>query len=145
MDFLIGSLTAFAAMYVSYIIITRSNITISTKINKISQSYVYEIIKPALPILEALQQYKTKDTQSRLFEKKLSTRVLVMGNLAYWIKDNQVYSAEMQNNEIDNNSVKVVDIMGMDDVQLKKIMFIIDTLTEGSNGNDSGNTSYPKF
>lgn len=99
---------------------------------KVSQSYVYEIIKPAVPILEILKRVNQEDTQSRKFEKSLSLRVYVLDGEAYWIKDNAVYVASMPNDQsIDKTSAKKLDIINMDDVQLKKIAFIIEKLTEG--------------
>lgn len=45
--------------------------------------------------------------------------------------------ADFKNNEIDKNSVRTVDTMSMDKVQLDKMFFIIDKLT-GRDKNDSG-------
>lgn len=57
---------------------------------------------------------------------------------AYWIKNNTVYVAEIENGIVLNETTKVVDIMGMDKVQLDEMMFIIEKLTEG-NINDNWN------
>lgn len=103
-----------------------------TLATKVSQSYIYEIIKPAVPILNILDKMKQQDTQSRNYEKSMSLRVYVLDGEAYWIKDNAVYVADMAKNQyIDKTTAKKLDIINMDDVQLKKIAFIVEQLTEG--------------
>lgn len=106
----------------------------------ISQSKIYEVIKPAVPILEILEKLKPIETQASKFEKSLLVRVMVVEGEAYWIKDSVVYQANVDNDaHIDKSSTKVVDVINMDDVQLKKIEFIISKLTEGLD-DDSSNT-----
>lgn len=98
----------------------------------ITQSYIYEVIKPAVPVLDILEKLEYKETQSRNHEKSLNIKVFVTEGSAYWIKDNAVFIAEMADeNHIDKNSAKQLDIIGMDDIQLEKIAFIIEKLTEG--------------
>jgi hypothetical protein len=50
---------------------------------------------------------------------------------AYWIKDNQFYCADLVNGNVDQETAKPVDTMGMDKVQLDKMFFIVQKLTEG--------------
>ncbi|MFM6944058.1 MAG: hypothetical protein ACKOXV_02110 [Bacteroidota bacterium] len=98
----------------------------------ITQSYIYEIVKPAVPILEILEKLEPKETQTRKYEKSLMTKVFVAEGSAYWIKDNAVFVANMVDEDsIDKNSAKQLDIIHMDDIQLEKIAFIIEKLTEG--------------
>ena len=111
---------------------------------RVSQSYIYELVSPAIPVLDILRKMTPKDTQSRKIEIAASVRVMVMGNQAYWIKDNAVYTAPIENNNIDKNVAEVVDIMHMDDVELKRMMFIIDKLTEGAE-DDRGNSGNKNF
>jgi hypothetical protein len=99
---------------------------------KVSQSYIYNTIAPAMPILDILKQMKYVETQARKFEKSLMLRVFVMDNEAYWIKNNAVFVANMvDENNIDKTSAKQLDMISMDEVQLKKITFVIEKLTEG--------------
>lgn len=107
----------------------------------ISQAYIHNLIKPALPILQVLSGPEKVVTQSSKHEESKFTKVLVLEDTAYWIKDNQVYSAKVLEDKIDGYSTSIVDTMGMDDVQLDKMIFIIDKLTEGTNNDrsDSGN------
>jgi hypothetical protein len=78
-----------------------------------------------------------KKTQSSLYEEKTNLRVIILDGYAYWIKDNKFYEAPMVNQNIDKDSAVIVDTMGLDRVQLDKMLFIMDRLREGLD-NDSG-------
>lgn len=145
MEYLIGSLVALVAIFLSRKIINaQSKPDVKKIVRKVSQSYVYEKIKPAIPVLDILERMKDVETQSRKFEQSLTTRVLVLDNEAYWIKDNSVYSAFVDDEGIDSDTTQVVDMINMDDVQLEKMMFIIEKLTEGLK-DDSSNTGNKDF
>jgi len=73
---------------------------------------------------------KDKDTQSSRHIKQANLRVLVMDDRAFWIKNNAVYTAQVEGDEIIKNSASQVDMIGLDKVELDKMMFIIDQLTE---------------
>ena len=110
----------------------------------LSQAYVYNLIKPALPVLEIISKQDAVQSQSSKHEESKFTKVLVLEDTAYWISNNQVFSAEILNNHKDPESASAVDIMGMDKIQLDKMIFIIDKLTEGMNNDrsDSGNKEF---
>ena len=59
--------------------------------------------------------------------------------MAYWVKDNIFYEASITNSGVDSATTKVVDTIGMDSVELDKMLFIMDKLREGLD-NDSGST-----
>ena len=109
----------------------------------ISQAYVHNLIKPALPVLEILNK-KEITTQSLKHNESRFTKVLILESTAYWISENKVYSANIEDNHIDTDTTSVVDIMGMDKIQLDKMIFIIDKLTEGMDNDrsDSGNKEF---
>lgn len=100
-----------------------------------TQSSLHEIIKPLLP--EDLFAPEPKRTQSFLHEQRTNLRVIIMDGLAYWIKDNKFYEADLEGANIDKDSARVVDTMGLDKVQLDRMLFIMDKLREGL-PNDSG-------
>ena len=81
------------------------------------------------------RKLKTK-TQSTIQHDKTNIRVIILDNNAYWIKDNMFYKAPLVNELIDKESAEQVDTMGMDKVQLDKMLFIMDRLREGI-GDDS--------
>jgi hypothetical protein len=60
-------------------------------------------------------------------------------NSAYWVKDNVFYMADLVSGEVNPETTRVVDTMGMDSVELDKMLFIMDRLREGLD-NDSGGT-----
>ncbi len=63
-------------------------------------------------------------------------RVIVMGDLAYWVSDNIFYVAEAIDGEVIPQSAKPVDINSMSKRDLDKMLFILDSLKNG-NKNDS--------
>jgi hypothetical protein len=52
--------------------------------------------------------------------------------LAYWIEDNNVYSAEHNELGILPETKKIVDMMTIDKVELDKMILIVEKLTEGN-------------
>lgn len=83
------------------------------------------------------RRLKTK-TQSRKHQEKTTTNVIVVDNEAYWIKNNIFYKAPLVNERIDKDSAEQVDTTNMDKVQLDKMLFIVDKLTEGTSDDSRG-------
>ena len=63
-------------------------------------------------------------------------RVIVIGDLAYWVSDNIFYVAEAVNGEIIPQTAEPVDTNSMTRKDLDKMLFILDRLKNG-NKNDS--------
>jgi hypothetical protein len=63
-------------------------------------------------------------------------RVIVMGDLAYWVSDNIFYVAEAINGEVIPQTAEPVDTNSMTRKDLDKMLFILDSLKNG-NKNDS--------
>jgi hypothetical protein len=59
------------------------------------------------------------------------TRVVFLENQAYWIKNNTLFVADMEEGFVDEQTTREVDTMGMDRVQLEKVIHIVEALTEG--------------
>lgn len=69
-------------------------------------------------------------------------RVAIIGDRAYWIADNRVFSAQIdESGFVEYGSGTPIDTMDMDRVELERLSFIVDRLTEG-NDNDSSNTGH---
>lgn len=132
MEYFIGSALTMVAVYVSYRMMQKSIPKRILKRSVHSQSYFYDVIKETLPIMEMLKPRRKRVSQSTKEQSKNILRVMVVDNEAYWIKDNAVYSSIIVDGIVDEESTKVVDIMGMDKVELDKMIFIIDKLTEGA-------------
>lgn len=64
-----------------------------------------------------------------------------MEGKAYWIQDNKVYVSELEDGDlssINESTTQVVDMMALDKVELDKMVFIVETLTEGLANDSSG-------
>lgn len=75
---------------------------------------------------------KEMNTQSSKDYRKQWSKVIISGNLAYWIENNAVYSAKYDGKAIVSETKKTVDMMGMDKVELNKMILIVEKLTEGN-------------
>jgi hypothetical protein len=136
-EFLLGSVATILAIMVLRFAILKDLVK-NPKISiKYSQSHIYEITKEFIP--DELFFKKQRDTQSKSHEKSMYTRVVFLDNEAYWIKNNALFVADMEEGVVAENTARVVDTMGMDKVQLEKVIYIVDILNEG-NQNDSGYT-----
>jgi hypothetical protein len=78
-------------------------------------------------------------TQSREHAKKNSIKAYFWDDKVYWIENGFLVTAELANQGIDESTKKRVDTHTLDKVELDKISFIVDKLTEG-NKDDSGNS-----
>jgi hypothetical protein len=132
MEYFIGSALTIVAVYVSFRMMQKVIPKRVVRRSVHSQSYFYDVIKATLPIMEMLKPRRKRVSQSTKEQAKNTLRILVVDSQAYWIKNHAVYSSEIIDGMIDEESTKVVDIMGMDKVELDKMIFIIDKLTEGA-------------
>lgn len=92
--------------------------------------------------MQEILHSKTLKTQSTEHFDKSRVKVVITDSIAYWIKDNSVYQANIINGIIQENSTKVVDMMALDDVKLRDMMFIIDKLTEGQKNDSRDSWNY---
>lgn len=81
--------------------------------------------------------YKNKNRQSKEFFDKMHPRILIMDGKGYWISNNAVYYASFDENGLDTENAIQLDTMSMNDVELKKLMFIVEQLTKGLGNEDS--------
>jgi hypothetical protein len=134
LEYFIG---AFVGVIFVIFIQSKNKIKINQKdfVVKYSQSHMLEIIKPLLPLQEPKKI--NKNTQAYKHEEKTNVRVIILDDQAFWIKDNLFYTADFFENIIDKDSTTVVDIMSMDQVQLDKMLFIIDQLRDGKDNDSS--------
>lgn len=97
------------------------------------QSHIHELVKDTLPEILGIDFKEPVERQSTKHEEKTNIKVIIMEDKAYWIKDNSFYVADFVDNMVDRDSVRIVDTMSMDKVQLDKMFFIMDQLREGRN------------
>lgn len=136
MEYIAGSLTTFIGIAIVYFALYRSVGLQSKKVKlRTSQSYTHKMFAP---ILLNIRDYSPRDCQSLKHYESNKIKILFTQDVAYWIKDNAVFCAEVDpvTGLILEGSEKEVDMMGMDKVQLDEMMFIVEQLTEGQS-NDS--------
>jgi hypothetical protein len=109
-----------------------------------TQSHTHDLISPLLPPGGLTGAYKPLVSQAQKHQDKTNIRVLFVDDKAYWIKDNQFMVAETEDGMVVNDTSTRVDTMAMDSVELDKMVFIVDKLTEGIS-NDRGDSGNPKF
>ena len=84
--------------------------------------------------------FEPANTQSLKHFDAQHLRILIMDGQAYWTTNNILYTADLVNGDVDKDSARQVDTMTMDKVQLKKIIYIVEKLTEGLENNERGNS-----
>lgn len=130
MEFLIGTLVAFAGMFFIRKKIV-PNLIVKPKKIKTSQSVLFNLTKDLIPPSQTFFAPRAK-TQSSEYEKKNTTRIIYIDNQAWWIESGLLTVANInEDGEIDFETKKGVDTMTMDKVQLDKTIFIVEKLTEG--------------
>jgi hypothetical protein len=141
MEYLAGSALTLLGMFALSVFYFKNRLDFSKNANVIrySQSHIYEIIRDYIP-LSSFDKREIK-TQSRNHQNSIYTRVVFAGDQAYWIKDNTLFVADMEEGLVNEETTRQVDTMAMDSVQLKKVVSIVEALTEGRK-NDSGYSGY---
>lgn len=137
MEYLIGSIVTLIILFLSRLLFKRTvDYNVPSGVSY-SQSYVHSMISPYM--LTNTEILDTKPTQASKHVNSLFVRIVIVENAAYWIKDNVFYMADMDGEDVIKETARQVDTMVMDKVQLEKMMFIIEKLTEGRN-HDSRNS-----
>ena len=142
MEYLLGSLVTLACIVIVNKVFKKYDER-EIRLNiSFSQSRSFELIKDLLPYIP--QQKEKLVSQSTKHFDETSLKILFINEDAFWITDNSVYTSKIIDGEVDTENKKKVDMMGMSKVELDKMIFIVDMLTEGDN-NDSGNSRNKKL
>jgi hypothetical protein len=142
LEYLLGSLATLIAVIVANRVL-RDRLKKETKTTvRYSQSHIYSLLSPVLDYVPVMRPFK--EAQSYKYLESLYIKVMIVGNEAYWIKDNALYTASLFEGEVDKSTTQKVDTMAMDKVQLEKTMFIVERLREDER-NDSGSSGKPKL
>lgn len=135
MEYLIGA----AIAIFSYVFLSRFVKGLEVKEDSYSvvysQSYVYELVKPALDLMP--DQSFEINGQSKNYLKNVYMKIMVVNNKAYWIKDNRFIVADIVDGEVNKEGAKEVDTMSMNKVELDEMLFIIEKLREGEDDSRS--------
>ena len=137
MEYLIGSFTTFVLIFFMSFLI--KDLSLKQKLSvRYSQSHIFDLVSPLLPPISN-KPNRQRNSQSKKYEEKTNVRVIIVENIAYWVRENVFYKAQVFGNGVNPDTTQVVDTIGMDSVELDKMLFIMDRLREGLN-NDSGST-----
>lgn len=142
MEYFIGSLVTFVCMSYWYKMFAKiKSKKFFTKVGH-TQSQYYILINFARSVTNEISNdiNNSKPSQSLNHFDKNHLRVFVFENKAYWILNNKVYSANFNNGFVDKDTTSELDTMTMNKVELKKIMFVIEKLTEGLDSNERRNS-----
>jgi hypothetical protein len=137
MEYFLGSVLTLIAMFITTRLVSSEKNLVKSNPFRYSQSHIHEVVSPLLPDLRDYR--KPIKRQSSNQEEKTNIKVVIFDNKAYFVKDGTFYCAEMHGTEIDGANASLVDTMGMDRVQLDKMLFIMDQLRDGKK-DDSGSS-----
>lgn len=137
MEYFLGSAITMIAMFITTRLVLPRKLNVKVNNFRYSQSHIHTLIMPLIP---DIKNYKKKMiTQSSKHDERVNIKVVIFDNKAYFVKDGSFYSADMDGDFIDRQTATVVDTIGMDKVQLDKMLFIMDQLRDGKK-NDSGDS-----
>lgn len=100
-----------------------------------SQSDIHKLLK----YFFSLNITNNEKPPSQLTKRKERDmiKVIVMGNLAYWVSENIFYVAEAIDGEVIPQTAKPVDTNSMSRKDLDKMLFILDSLKNGKKNDSS--------
>ena len=107
-----------------------------------SQRDLYNILKNMFD--SKIDVTKTVDSQSKKYRENRMVRVMIVGNRAYWVKDNIFYVADAEGDYPIPETAQPVDTSQMSKKDVEKMLFILDNLKDG-NINDSGSSRDKEF
>ena len=138
MEYFIGSITTLVLVILVGIVYRKYTYESEVGYVSYSQAYIYSLIAPYLQ--DEIMVTIPAETQASRFNEAQYVRIVVLDSNAYWIRENTFYMADMEGEEVLKDTTRAVDIMAMDKVQLDKMVYIIEKLTEGKNNDrrDSG-------
>ncbi len=135
MEYFAGSVVTLITMYIVAKLINHPKNSVRKLPIKFSQSRQYELTADFLPAITK----QPAITQASKHHQAQYTRIVFLGNVAYWIEDSRVYTANFEDGMVDYDNKMVVDMTAIDKVELDKMIFVVERLTEGLS-NDSGNS-----
>ena len=136
MEYILGSIITLLSFFI-FNKMTNKVISNRMPVPMFTQSRKIELIKNYLINITATEpEVKTQSTEHL---KKNSIKAFFWADNVYWIENGFLVTAKIKNDKIDETTKKRVDTHSIDKVELDKITFIVDKLTEG-NKDDSGNS-----
>lgn len=130
-DFLVSFLTFLVIFGIIYIRKPKER----KNIIKYRQSHIHQIISPFLPEMNRID---VKNTQSIKRLKESIIDVLITEDSAYWIHKNIFYKANVEDGHVDRSTASPVNTEDMSEEELKKMLKILDKLTDRSKNEGRG-------
>ena len=124
-------------MYIVAKLINHPKNNVKSVKTNFSQSRQYELVADFMPVIPT----KPIISQSIKHERSQYSRIFFVGDDAYWIEDHRVYTAKFTDGIVDHENKKTVDMTTIDKVELDKMIFVVERLTEGlsDDSSNSGN------
>lgn len=136
MQYFVGSFITFIGMFLFFAFMSTLQTVSKPKKYRYSQSHIHTLVKPLLPPMDSFK--KELITQASKHLNSVQIKVIILGQDAFWIKDNVLYTAKITQDGVDKNTTSPVDTMGMDKVELDKMVFIVDQLQNGQKHDTGG-------
>ena len=100
-----------------------------------SQSDIHNLLKYFFSLnIDNNEKHSSQLTKRK---EKDMIKVIVMGNLAYWVSENIFYVAEAVDGEVVPETAEPVDTNSMSRRDLDKMLFILDSLQNGKKNDSS--------
>jgi hypothetical protein len=139
MEYVVGAVLTLITVVVANRLITKQLKNEKSTIVRYSQSHIYSVVAPMMFGFGTVASKRS--TQSSKYQEEAYIRVVIVDNKAYWIRENTFFTADVVDGAVDKESTKEVDTMAMNDVELKKMLVIVETLREGNNDSGSAGKS----
>ena len=137
MEYFVGSIVTLVTMYIVAKLVNHPKNNIKSVKTNFNQSRQHELVSDFIPIISP----KPLITQSMKHEQSRYVRIFFIDKDAYWIENHRLYTAKFENGIVDKENKKTVDMTTIDEVELDKMIFVVERLTEGlsDDSRDSGN------
>lgn len=132
MEYLAGSAITLLCVVIGYAYSQKAKQKLTWPVSTLnSQSRKFDLLSPIIQY--TLSHIKSElITQATKYHDSFSTRVVLTETQAFWIESAKLHCADLINGQIDHETKKVVDTMAMDDVELKRVITIVEKLSEGN-------------
>lgn len=101
-----------------------------------TQSSIHQVVKHFIP--KDLFELPIVISQSKKHVEKNSVKVMLVEDQAYWVHNNMFYTADLIEGFVDAETTKAVDVNNMSKRDIDKMLFILDSLKNGSSDDSSG-------
>lgn len=136
MEYVVGAVLTLVIVATANRLITKQLKNEKRTVVRYSQSHIYSVVAPMMFGLDT--RIPKRSSQAYNYQEEAYIRVVIVDGKAYWIKENTFYTADVVDGTVDKESTKEVDTMSMSDVELKKMLVIVETLREGGNDASGG-------